>query len=176
MSEDSDDSLFAISRVKDIQFLERRASLFSFQKGIAFFRRLLSRNHPPEERGRKSRIKSEEQRDDRSEELWINRTALTAPPAPPRVFREAGTIEKLPIEVPEPIADRTHIPEERGPEAQIKSQKQFHHRSKPIRINRTTPTAPPAPRRTFRETKSIETLPIEVLEVIASFLPTSSAV
>jgi hypothetical protein len=50
MSEDSDNSLFAISRVKDRQFLEGRGGLFSLQKGKAVFKRLLSRNHPPEER------------------------------------------------------------------------------------------------------------------------------
>jgi hypothetical protein len=96
MSEDSDDSLFAISGVKDRQFLERRTGLFSLQKAKAFCQRTLFRNHNPEERERKTRIKSDEQRDDRSGELWINRTVLTVLPAPacPRIFREAETIPR----------------------------------------------------------------------------------
>jgi hypothetical protein len=83
MFKDSGDSVFAISRVKDPQFLKGRGGLFSTQRGIAFFKRLPSRNHLSEERGREARIESEEQHYHRSKELWINRTALTAPPASP---------------------------------------------------------------------------------------------
>ena len=60
MFKDSGDSVFAISRVKDPQFLKGRGGLFSTQRGIAFFKRLPSRNHLSEERGREARIESED--------------------------------------------------------------------------------------------------------------------
>jgi hypothetical protein len=75
--------------------------VFSLQKGKAFFKRLLPRNQPPEERGRGVPIKSEKQLRHRLKEFWIKGAA---PSAPRRVFRETKSIEKLLIEVLEVIA------------------------------------------------------------------------
>jgi hypothetical protein len=95
----SGNGLLAISPAngQQISSTEPNASLFSMQKGKACFKRLLSGIRSPKEHRGQNRIHSKNQGHDPSRKVFINGIA------PPRVFREAESIETLPAEVLESI-------------------------------------------------------------------------